>query len=393
MPPPSWDALLRQLAETPRENGTPDVHRAARFLYDALGDAGLDPQMWAFAAHPHALRLAGVIALAGGVLYLRLVFAGRFRAALLAALVLPAVLLAELDFGVPVVGWIGAETQHHVVAAVEPGGAPERILVLAAHYDTKTDLLDHLERAPVDLLGGPIAAVLVLGALAGLASQRATRRRGLLRGVARAAGVAGALYGLASFLALTAGVFVPARSPGALDDGGSVAALVRVAGELASAPPERTRVEIWLLSAEEVGVQGSRAYARERFAEPPELPTYVLNLEGLGASTRHAVLGSERFTLRAYEPDPRLVGWLGAVHEQYFGRPLERTAFGGATDARSFLARGVPAATLISRAPGARVTRGLHSAADDRSRIDESALRESAEYLLRVVRAVDADGP
>jgi hypothetical protein len=69
------------------------------------------------------------------------------------------------------------------------------------------------------------------------------------------------------------------------------------------------------------------------------------------------------------------------------------TAYGGATDARSFLARGIPAATLITLEPGTPVARGLHSARDDRTRLDEDALEASVAYLLAVVRAFDERGP
>jgi Zn-dependent M28 family amino/carboxypeptidase len=147
-----------------------------------------------------------------------------------------------------------------------------------------------------------------------------------------------------------------------------------------------------LLSGEEVGVQGSWAYAARRFSQPPDLPTRVVNLEGLGASNEFAVLGSERFTLRAFAPDPRVVSLLDATHRAAFGRPLAQSGFGGATDARSFLAHGIPAATLISFEPGRRLMRGLHSALDARSRLDEGALDASVSFLLAVIARADANG-
>jgi len=147
------------------------------------------------------------------------------------------------------------------------------------------------------------------------------------------------------------------------------------------------------LSAEEVGVQGSWAYAAQRFAGPPDLPTFLVNLEGIGASADFAVLGRERFTLRSFAPDERVVALLDAAHRRRFGGPLARTPFGGATDARSFLAHGIPAATLVSYEPGRGPTRGLHSARDSRSRLDESALDASVAFLLDLVDAIDARNP
>ena len=167
--------------------------------------------------------------------------------------------------------------------------------------------------------------------------------------------------------------------------------LVRFAEELAARPPlARTDVEVLLLSAEEVGVQGSWAYAAQRFAAPPDLPTLVVNLEGIGASRELQVLARERFTLRSFEPDARVTQLLEARYRLLFGRPLERTAFGGSTDARSFLAHGIPAATLVSREPGGGLARGLHSARDTRARLDEAALETSVAFLLDLVSAADA---
>jgi hypothetical protein len=377
------------LAETPRENGSAALHRAAEFLRGALEAAGLDVTLEAVAAAPYRLRLAGVVILAGMVAYWRLARAGRWRAALATSLLLAVALLAELEFGLPVWGWIGAETQHVVVARV-PARAPEQMLAFAAHYDTKTDLLDHVERAPVDWLGAPLLALLPLGALALRAAQRGGRVATAARRFAGALAWIALAYGGLAFASLSAGAFLPRRSPGALDDGAACAVLVRLASQLAAEPLSRTEVVVWLFPAEEVGVQGSSAFAAAHFAAPPELPTRVVNLEGLGASADHVVISRERFLLRSFAPDAALVAVLDRVHDERFGRPLGALPFGGATDARSLLARGVPAATLMTLDAGTPFVRDLHSARDSRERLDEAALDASLDYLLAVARAVDA---
>jgi acetylornithine deacetylase/succinyl-diaminopimelate desuccinylase-like protein len=381
---PQWDELLARLAELPRENGSAALHRTAAFLHDVFERAGIEVTLVPFAATPYALRLAGVITLGGGLLYWRLMRAGRHGAALATALALPALLLAQLEYQLPVFGWIGGDTQHHVVARL-PARSPTQSLLLTAHYDTKTDLLDHAQRAPIERLAAPVLLLMWVGALA------ARSRR--LRVLGSVAAWSAPLYGALAFLVLSAGVFVPQRSPGALDDGASCALLVRLAAQLAEGPElERTQIEVVLFSAEEVGVQGSWVFAAERFGQPPELPSFVLNLEGLGASADHAVLPAERFRLRSLAPDARLVALLDEVHRERFGKPLAVLRGGGATDARSFLAHGVPAATLVASEPGQIFPRGLHSARDDRSRLDEAALEASLSYLLDVVSRADARG-
>ena len=386
---PAWSDLLPRLTEQPRENGSAALHETAAWLVETLEGMGLDVATVAYTAHPYRLRIAGLLAALGGLLYAWCLRRRRPLPALLIAVALPAVLLLELDRYVPIVSWIGATPQHHVVATL-PAQAPTQRLILAAHYDTKTDLLDHVQRAPIELLGVPVT-LFMIGAAAWSARSR-YRTRPLPRVARIAAGLA-VVYGLGLFASLAGGMLVRARSPGALDDGAAVAVLVRLAERLrASGALPHTDVEILLLSGEEVGVQGSWEYARHRFAQPPELPTAVINLEAIGAAQHLAVFGSERFQLRGFPPDAELVALLDAVHRQQYQTPLHVTWYGAATDARSFLAHGVPAATLSSDLPDHAFARGMHSAADSADRVDVATLDATLAYLEAVTRAADQRG-
>jgi len=388
-----WNALLATLADTPRENGSAELARAAEFLREALALGGSAVEVWPFTATPWVLRLAGVALLAGCLLYWRWMRQGRHRAALAVALLVPALLLAQLEWMLPVFGWIGAARQVDLLARIPRRLPAEQRIVFAAHYDSKTDALDRFERAPLDRLALPVVALMALGSLAARRASVAQRGRSALAAFGGLAAWSAAVWGVAAFVALSAGALVPRRSPGALDDGGSCAVLVRL-GEALVRGPALARTEAWvlLLSAEEVGVQGSWAYARGRFGAGADLPTFVINLEGIGASELHGVLARERTTLRSFAPDPRIVALLGRVHAELFDRALQLGSAGGATDARSFLAHGIPAATLVSLERGRSVPRDLHSARDDRSRLDTAALDASLAYLLAVARSADLRG-
>jgi hypothetical protein len=73
----TWNDLLPRLAEVPRENGTAALHEAAHFLRETLEASGVDVELVAFTATPWALRLAGVIALAAGLLFFEMMRSGR----------------------------------------------------------------------------------------------------------------------------------------------------------------------------------------------------------------------------------------------------------------------------------------------------------------------------
>ncbi len=63
---------------------------------------------------------------------------------------------------------------------------------------------------------------------------------------------------------------------------------------------------------------------------------------------------------------------------------------GSMTDARSFLAQGIPAVTLLS-GPEGRLPRHLHSARDSRDRLSVPALERTVEFLEAIVARVDRD--
>jgi hypothetical protein len=388
----SWDELLRHLADGPRENGSEELRQTAEFLSRALQDAGAQVDLFSFTAHPYRLRLAGVVMLIGSLAFAWLLRRGRAGAALLVLLSITAAILLETDFYQPVFGWIGAQEQHHVIGTL-PAMQPTQELLLTAHYDTKTDALDHVERAPIQFLGLPIVLFLVGTAAVTLlfgARGRASRTADRLKRVAVWLAVA---YGIASFVSFSGGALIPSRSHGALDNGAACAVLVRLAERLNDAPPlSNTDVSIVLFSAEEVGVEGSWVYARERFATPPRQPTWAINLESIGAAPDFGVFGTESYSLRAYEPAPQLLEVLDSVHRQERGKPLYVMPYPAGTDARSFLAHGVSAATLMSDPPGHPLPRHLHSRQDNRRRIDQASLDAALDYLLAVVRRVDLQG-
>ena len=385
-----WDPLLVRLADVPRENGTAALHETANFLAGSVEAAGLVPELVAFTAYPWSLRIAGVVVLVGTLVYMRLMGAGRSLAAFALIVAVSGALLLDLERHRPVFSWLGSETQYHVTTRVAPTGAAERRIAFAAHYDTKTDLLDHDQRAPAEWLAAPTTALMLLAA--GLAWWRPGSTHVVVRGIVRVVPWLGVAFGVLYFAVLSAGAFVPARSPGALDDGAACAVMVRLAEELAARPLERTEVELWWLSAEEVGVQGSWAFARERFATPPALPTSVVNLESLGAAPGLMVNARESFTLHSYPADPALVAQADRVHRARNDEPIPVEGT-GATDARSFLAHGVPALTLLSDLRGHPHARGLHSRHDDRSRLDLAALEEHVAFLADLARLHDEPEP
>jgi hypothetical protein len=154
--------------------------------------------------------------------------------------------------------------QENSVARIPARSAKQR-LIFTAHYDTKTDLFDHVVRTPIQVLGFPLCGLMIVAAFTGLAAQKTSSIGKRAERLVNLVGKAALLYGPAFFAALSAGAVLTARSPGALDDGAACAVLVRAATELAKAPPLSRRTSRSLFSGEELGAEGSAQYVKARF--------------------------------------------------------------------------------------------------------------------------------
>lgn len=375
------DAIL-----IPRPGASPALREVADFLARALEDAGASVHLQAFSSTPHGFALTWTAALLLMAGYVGAVAARRFGLALALALATPALLVAEFELQLSPVSGLLPAVEYNVLGDLpaEPG-APR--LVLAAHYDTTTHFGDHLDWGLWGALQGPATALALGLAVAGLLLRR--RRRALPRGLSVPLAALAAVPFAAFFVFQTLGPLLREPSPGAVDNGGSVAALVLLAQALAGRPPDSpVGVEIAFLAAEEERTLGSRAHARSLLGGPPAV---VVNLESIGASRDLALVVEDGFGLRRFRSPEALVAFARRAGAR-LGLPLPERAlpFGTLTDGRSYLAVGIPAVTLRAFT-GDSFPRRLHSAHDARERLHPDAIRLAADLLRELVAQADAD--
>jgi hypothetical protein len=367
-----WAELLQHLGTGPREDGTPQLQAAAEWLAAELTRRGLNPEHLTWLAHPWRLRTLGVVALCGAAAYVAAMLRKRHALAAAIALAVPLGAILELDFGVPLWGPLHSVEQQNLAVTLPSTEAPRSRLIFSAHYDTKTDFLDHVERAPINFAGLPLTLLMLVAAL---------RPRPRLTKVAV---VGAALNGLGLFLAQTAGAFVPERSPGAIDDGASCALLLELGSRFKLQPLAHTEVRLVFFSGEEIGIEGARAFVKTL---DRTLPTKVLNLDGVGMGPALELFRSESGLVRSFDPDPGLVAAVDAVS------PVHRAWYPGTTDARAFLEAGIPALNLSSNRPDYPLPRGMHSRADALARVDLAALDSTLDTLTEVAHRLDTGSP
>lgn len=387
MPDTSWHALLELLAAAPRENGSAELAATAQRLAELLTEIGWQVHLHSYVAYPYEQRLLGVVLLVSALAYAACMRTHRFGWAMLAPIASVATAVAQIEGGLPL-SWLAAHEQSNVVATLAPSGATQW-LVLAAHYDTKTDLLDHVARAPIFVLGVPLGVLMLAIAAVSYVGFHAGNFSPGRQTLARVLAWASVLYGIGAFCALSAGMFLGARSHGAIDDGAACAVLVRLAEKLRHDPPQRTAVQLVFFSGEEISAQGSRAWVAQGFDRDHNTAVRVVNFDPLGASTELAILGSERGLVWSYSASPEVVGLLDRAHRRLRRRPIEVIELTGLTDAWPFLRAGLPAATVFSPVPPFAILRSLHSVEDRVERIVPGALDAALRFAEFVVREYD----
>jgi acetylornithine deacetylase/succinyl-diaminopimelate desuccinylase-like protein len=381
------DRILDEIL-VPRPNGSEGLERVATFLVTTLHRYTSDVAREPFPATPYGFQLVWglllVLAAAYGVMLLR----RRYRTALILAVIAPVLLIVEFELlRSPVSGLV--TTWEDNVIATFPGRAGGSTLFLSAHYDTATHFGDHLVWHRWARWLGPAASLAAaLPLLALLWPGFGTK---LSRGVLAASALIVLVPYAAMAFFFAAGPLLRAPSPGAIDNGGSVAALLRLAERLAQRSTEApTTVKLVFFAGEEERALGSWHYAASARGAATA-PAVAINLEGIGAGSGLTYVPEDGFAFRRYASGEALPELLRAVARDAGLPPPPRAPLppGTLTDGRSFLAHGIPSIT-IRGATEEGFPRRLHSWRDSRERLSLASIEETAVFLDALVRHVDA---
>jgi hypothetical protein len=248
----------------------------------------------------------------------------------------------------------------------------KKTLWLAAHLDSKGQMLPLLVRSILTVTARASCTVAALASLAYLLSAH-----GLILTIQRTAFV------LASLTSLPLLVNTSERqSPGALDNAGSLALLVEIARKLGEDPRRIGDLQVKLVatSGEEAGCLGALALSLKE-NQKEERPM-VLNLEALGAGQRLIIIGSPKAGWKGAGDSPLTDAILSATREQgvsYLRLPI---APGFWADHLAFLRAGFEAVTLASLGSGLWT---IHTEADKVENIDGEALMNQCQFVLDVL--------
>lgn len=296
----------------------------------------------------------------------------------------------DVAFNIPLVGWPGATRGENIIVQFEPR-SPRQEIVLSAHYDTKSEFLDHRQRMFfIKNLSNGILLTILLGLLGPL-DHALLDINSAWAPFTFAAGILFSLpllvlaWGLG--LNLSLGRLSP-PSQGAVDNGAACAILLGLADRVQQGGLilEKTRLTLAIFTGEEVNMQGSRAYAAGR---DWSLPTLAVNLEVMAQDGSYVYWEQDGTSLKLVPTSLQLNQALAETVANVTGA-MPMPAGPVNSDGYSFLRVGIPATTLGTY-DTKWVDRGFHSPADNLDRVVMARLPEAVEILAHLVTKFDLD--
>jgi len=159
---------LMSFLSRPRPNGSAAEAETGRALLGWLERRGIPCRVRAFRSYPYFFEAVGLWLILSRTLLAFAVWLRWGWPALAIAVV--GLIGGTLDWtlGIPLVTWPGARRGKNLIVEIPPAGdsATSQEVVISAHYDSKTELLDHRQRAFfVRLLPLGMALTLAVGLL------------------------------------------------------------------------------------------------------------------------------------------------------------------------------------------------------------------------------------
>ncbi len=384
--------ILEKIA-VPRPNHSEAVRETAVYIKELLTSQQIPFTTQEFLVRPHQAMLLGVSIIILSILFFLFIKSRRPVLALISVLAILGVIILENETSFHAISSLIQRPGENVIIEFKSSDS-QRELVFAAHFDSKTDVLDHLQRAIFLKL---MPYILIIGILISILTYLSRKFNILnarpLRGLFLLGGIGLVVFSCSAFIWLGGYIFLgeEMHSPGAVDDGASVVALLKMADDIHRGELDigRSDVTILLTDAEEVGFQGAYHYTKERFGEKAEnlkKPVSLINLELLGQSGTlfHSQKTCSVFV--CYKADSELISrvrkvWSGISDQPAV--PLRKLN----DDSFTFGKVGIPFVTIGNNGePGLGLGK-FHSTADNMDRVDAQNLQRMVQFLEKIVRS------
>lgn len=383
------EEMLSHLS-VPRPNQSPALEETANYLTSLLTEWGVPFGIQEFPLRYHMMLLVGAAVFVLAILLFLFILKKKPIAALVVALIIPLLLVAEFELFTPIVSGLLQKTGQNIVITYDVPN-PVRELIFAAHYDSKTEVYDHIQRARINSLI-PVAAclgIIVAGFTFFSRKYALLKRSAVTAVVLLLAGSIVVYWGLV-LIEFGGYVLVPSdrQSLGSVDDGASVVSLLMLSEDIHDGKVSlgESNVTILLTAGEEVTMQGAHSYVQEYLLkrEEPVLPTSLVNLEFIGQNGGMIYFEKDGILIRYYDANADLVNRVNQALEAVAGGRLEPSSK-ITDDALCFMAAGIPAITIANSGIPGSGRAGFHSVDDNPGRINIDNIELTVRTLARYI--------
>jgi acetylornithine deacetylase/succinyl-diaminopimelate desuccinylase-like protein len=384
--------ILQKIA-IPRPNHSESVRQTAEYIKELLSSWGIPFVVQDFMLRPHMQLLIGLTVLILSVLFFIFIIRKKSLFALIMALLIPALLIIEFEAFIPLASNLIRTTGENIVVSFTAPDAVREV-IFCAHYDSKTDFFDHIERAKIYkwiphfiVLGLIIPIWLFLGRKVKFLSNRFST---IVTGILSAFVV---IFWSLVFLGFGGYIFIDKekQSYGTIDNGGSVVALLALAKDIneGKVATGKTNITILFTGGEEVTLQGADHYVKERFLKSPEeprLPTKLVNLELVGQNGNMVYWEKVGVFLKFYPSDEKLAKELDAAWIKISGNPMD-VEKKLTDDSQRFCAAGIPVITVGHTGIPGKGLGGFHSTDDSMERFNQKNLEKMIATIETFIEA------
>jgi hypothetical protein len=371
---------LMSLLSFPRPNGSTAEREAARSLKDWFERHGIAYRTQTFRLYPYFFECVGLwLILSRTLLAVGIWNRWGWSMFPIAMIGLLGGLL-DTALNLPLVTWPGAQRGENILVEFEPPRASQEI-IFSAHYDSKTELLDHRQRMFLfRYMNLGIVLTLLLGLWGPLDAWLMSKPFHWL-GVLLTIPMLVLAWGMGLHLSLGRAL---QPSQGAVDNGAACAIMLGLAEKLSKSEslPSDTKITLTLFTGEEVNMQGSRAYVKSR---DWSLPAIVLNLEIMAQDGDYIYWEKDGNAFRLLPTTNSINALFAAAVEKITGA-CARPAGPVNSDGASFLFAGIPTTTVGTLDSHMGET-GFHRPTDNLGRIVMERLPEGVDILQSFINA------
>ncbi|MFH2128999.1 MAG: M20/M25/M40 family metallo-hydrolase [bacterium] len=385
--------LLEKLS-VPRPGHSPALEQTATMIRELLSNWNIPFTEQVFPLRYHQNFLMGLSILILSGFFALFILRRKPLPAFIAVAAIVLMLILEVEFSVPTVSaLIRKPTENIIITHTVPDAARE--LIFTAHYDSKTDLWDHIQRSYIQkLFPFFLVLCLLLCLWAFLANRMAVLRLKRFRLAAWLLTASYVIYAGFAFSWLGGYMFMDEHSQsfGSIDDGASVLVLLAVAKDIREGQVNTgdSSITILLTSGEETGLHGARWYVKQRYDNgriAPPRPTALISLELIGQNGNlYYATSTSSGLIRSFKSDPDLAERLDQVWQGMTGNPMTVVS-GGINDAFPFLAAGIPSLTIGHDGNPGGGFGGFHSTRDNMARANPANIALGIRVLEKFIES------